>query len=91
MLTLIGSLLLGWKLVSPTVILLGIFKPNPWQAILIFLATLPISIAIVVGLGNLRSAKRQKELGAELPPPIHNESLGGLDVLKSLRWEYRFG
>jgi len=90
-LTLIGSLLSNWKLVSLPLILSGAFKANFWQAVLIFLATLPISIAVLVCLRNRRHAKRQKELGAELPPSIPSKSFGGLDVLKGLRWEYYFG
>lgn len=90
-LVLIGSLLLNWRLVSLPVILLGIFKPNIWKTILIFLATLPISVATVVCLRNLRYAKRLKDLGADLPPLLPSKSLGGLDLIKSLRWEYRFG
>ena len=90
-LTFIGSLLLNWRLISLPLILSGIFKPNIWQAILIFLATLPISVALVVCLRNLHRAKRLKELGAELPPLLASKSPGGLDLLKGLRWEYRFG
>ena len=90
-LILIGSLLSNWKLVSLPLILSGVFKPNFWQTILIFPATLSISIAIAVYLRNRRYAKRQKELGAVLPPPIPSKSFGGLDVLRSLRWEYHFG
>lgn len=88
---LVGSLLSNWKLVSLPLILSGVFKPNFWQAILIFLATLPVSIAALVCLRNRNHAKRQKELGAELPPSIPSKSFGGLDVLKGLRWEYYFG
>lgn len=90
-LTLIGSLLSNRKLVSLPLILLAVFKPNFWQTILIFPATLLISIAAVVYLRNRRYAKKQKELGAELPPSIPSQSFGGLDVLKALRWEYHFG
>ena len=90
-LTLIGSLLLNWRLVSLPLILSGIFKPNIWQTILVFLATLPISVALVVCLRNLHRTKRLKELGAELPPPLTSRLPGGLDLLKGLRWEYRFG
>jgi len=90
-LVLVSSLLLNWRLVSLPVVLSGIFKPNIWQTILIFLATLPISVATVVCLRNLRYAKRLKELGAELPPLLPSKSLGGLDLLKALRWEYCFG
>ena len=89
--TFIGSLLLNWRLVSLPVILSGIFKPNIWQTILIFLVTLPISVATVVCLRNLRYTKRLKGLGAELPPLLPSKSVGGLDLLKDLRWEYRFG
>ena len=90
-LILIGSILLNWRLVSLPVILSGIFRPNVWQTISIFLATLPISVAAAVCLRNLRYAKRLKELGAEFPPLLPGKSLGGLDLLKALRWEYRFG
>jgi len=90
-LTLIGSLLLNWKLVSLPVILLGVFKPNFWQAISILLVAPPVSITAVVCLRNHRFAKKQQELGAEFPPLIPTKSLGGLDVLKGLRWEYYFG
>jgi hypothetical protein len=90
-LTLIGSLLSNWKLISLPLILSGVFKPNLWQTILIIPTTLSISIARAVYLRNRHYAKRQKELGAVLPPSIPNKSFGGLDVLKGLRWEYRFG
>lgn len=89
--TFTGSILLNWKIVSLPLTLLGIFRPNLWQAILLLLATLPISIAAVVCFRNLRHAKRMKELGAELPPLIPTKSFGGLEVLKGLRWEYHFG
>lgn len=89
--TFIGSLLLDWRLVPLPAILLGIFKPNFWQAILTFLVTLPISIGTVVCLKNLHCAKRQEKAGAELPPPISSKSFGGLDIVKGLRWEYHFG
>lgn len=90
-LTLIGSLLFNWKLVSLPLILLGVFKPNCWQTILIFPTTLSISFATVVYLQNRSHAKRRKELGAEFPPSIPSKSFGGLDVLSALRWEYHFG
>ncbi|KAF9645457.1 cytochrome P450 [Thelephora ganbajun] len=90
-LALIGSLLFNWKIASLPLTLLGIFRPNFWQAILIFLATLPVSVAILVSLRDRRYAKRQKELGARLPPPIPSKSFAGLDVLKDLRREYHFG
>jgi len=86
-----GSLLLNWRLLFLPVILWGIFKPNIWQAILIFLATLPISTATVLYLRNRRYTKTLKELGAEFPPLLPSKSPGGVDLLKSLRWEYRFG
>ena len=90
-LTLIGSLLSNWKLVSLPLILLGVFKPNFWQTVLIFLATFPISIAVLVCVRNRCYAKRQEELGAVFPPLIPSKSFGGLDILRSLRWEYHFG
>ena len=90
-LTLIGSLLSNWKLVSLPLILSGIFKLNLWQTILIFPATLSISIVTAVYLRNCRYAKRLKKLDAVLPPQIPSNSFGGLDVLKGLRWEYNFG
>ena len=90
-LTLIGSLLSNWKLVSLPLILSGVFKLNFWQTILIFLATLSISIVTAVYLRNRRYAKRLKKLDAVLPPQVPSNSFGGLDVLKGLRWEYHFG
>lgn len=90
-LTLIGSLLFNWKLVSLPLILLGAFKPNFWQTILIFPTTLSISIVATVYLRNRRHVKRQNELGAVFPPSIPSKSFGGLDVLKGLRWEFHFG
>ena len=56
-----------------------------------FSATLPISIGAVARFRNLHRTNRQKELGARLPPSIPSKSFGGLDILKSLRWEYHFG
>lgn len=85
------SLLFNWKLVSLSLILSGVFKPNFWQTVLIFSASLPISIAALVCLQNHRHAKRQRELAAELPPFIPTTTFGGLDVVKALRWEYHFG
>ena len=85
------SLSLNWKLVSLPLILSGILKPNFWQMILIFLTSLPFSIATLVCLRNHRHANRQKELGVELPPFIPSKTFGGLDVVEALRWEFRFG
>jgi len=90
-LALIGSLLSNWKLISLPLILSGVFKPSFWQAVLIFLVTLSTSVVTAVYLRNRRYSKRQKELGAVLPPSIPSKSFGGLDVLKALRWEYHFG
>ena len=90
-LTFIFSLLLDWRLAPLPAILIGIFKPNFWQTTLTFLATLPVSVGAAVWLKNLHYAKRQKELGADLPPRISSKSFGGLDILKGLRWEYHFG
>lgn len=87
----VTSLLFDWKLVSLPLILYGIFKPKFWQTILVFPVTLPVSIAAMVFLRDYRYAKRRDELGAGFPRPIPSKSFGGLDVVKSLRWEYHFG
>lgn len=87
----LASLLVNWKLVSLPLVLLAIFKPGLWLAALIFPATLPVSLAVLVILRRYRDARRRKELNAESPPSIPSKSLGGLDIVKSLRWEYHFG
>jgi hypothetical protein len=87
----ITSLFLDWKLISLPLILSGVLKPNFWQAILIFLSTIPVSIAILIYLRNHQYARRWKEAGAEFPPQIPSQTLGGLDIVQSLRWEYHFG
>ena len=85
------SLLFNWKLFSLPLILSGVFKSNFWQTILIFSISLPFSVAALVCLRNYRQAKKEKELGAESPPSVPSKVFGGLDVVKDLRWEYRFG
>lgn len=87
----IASLSLDWKPLSLFLILSGVFKPDFWQAILIFSISLPLSVAALVCLRNYRHAKRQKQLGAEFPPSIPSRTFGGLDVVKALRREYHFG